>query len=136
MPSVSNEYFIAVHTHYSILVCTVCMVHTESVVYCAVLLKELPERFELVQVSFHKYGDNFFPGTGACGDVGYAKGAGYSVNVPLRDGMDDESYEFIFEPVMKKVLDVRCPSLLPAFASVVLKDLHRFLHAFVKFLDA
>jgi histone deacetylase 1/2 len=64
-----------------------------------------------VQVSFHKYGDNFFPGTGAEGDVGYAKGAGYSVNVPLKEGMDDESYKFIYEPVMKKVLEV-CSGLL------------------------
>jgi hypothetical protein len=61
------------------------------------------------QVSFHKYGDNFFPGTGADGDVGYAKGAGYSVNVPLKEGMDDESYKFIYEPVMKKVMEVRVP---------------------------
>ena len=81
----------------------------------AVLYERLPEGFQTVQVSFHKYGDNFFPGTGACGDIGYAKGAGYSVNVPLRDGMDDESYKFIFEPVMKKVLDVRCALLLAAY---------------------
>lgn len=32
--------------------------------------------------------------------------------------MDDESYKFIFEPVMKKVLDVRS-SALPACVSSV-----------------
>lgn len=53
-------------------------------------------------VSFHKYGD-FFPGTGALGDVGAGAGARYSVNVPLQEGMDDESYRFVFEPIMQKV---------------------------------
>ncbi len=53
-------------------------------------------------VSFHKYGD-FFPGTGALGDIGTGGGAGYSVNVPLQEGMDDESYRYVFEPIMTKV---------------------------------
>ena len=54
------------------------------------------------QVSFHKYGE-FFPGTGALDDVGYGKGKNYTVNVPLKDGMDDDSYKYIYEPVMQKV---------------------------------
>ena len=56
----------------------------------------------VMTVSFHKYGD-FFPGTGALGDVGYQGGRNYSVNVPLQEGMDDESYKFVFEPIMQKV---------------------------------
>lgn len=48
--------------------------------------------------SFHKYG-NFFPGTGHINDIGVGVGRGYSVNVPLTDGIDDESYHFIFKPV-------------------------------------
>jgi histone deacetylase 1/2 len=32
-------------------------------------------------------------------DVGVQKGKYYSVNVPLRDGIDDESYQSTFEPV-------------------------------------
>ena len=54
------------------------------------------------QVSFHKYGD-FFPGTGALADTGHSGGHNYSVNVPLQEGMDDESYCLVFEPVMQKV---------------------------------
>jgi histone deacetylase 1/2 len=53
-------------------------------------------------VSFHKYGD-FFPGTGALADTGHSGGHNYSVNVPLQEGMDDESYCLVFEPVMQKV---------------------------------
>jgi histone deacetylase 1/2 len=56
----------------------------------------------VMTVSFHKYGD-FFPGTGALGDVGHLGGRNYSVNVPLQEGMDDESYRFVFEPIMQKV---------------------------------
>ena len=48
--------------------------------------------------SFHKYGE-FFPGTGDLRDIGYGQGKNYSVNVPLRDGITDESYASIFEPV-------------------------------------
>lgn len=48
--------------------------------------------------SFHKAG-NFFPGTGTRGDIGREKGKGYAVNVPLQDGLSDESFKSIFEPV-------------------------------------
>ena len=56
-----------------------------------------------MQVSFHKYGD-FFPGTGALEDVGHNQGIHYSVNVPLSEGMDDDSYQLVFEPIMGKVM--------------------------------
>jgi len=48
--------------------------------------------------SFHKYGE-FFPGTGTLQDRGRGKGKGYAVNVPLKDGVTDESFRSIFEPV-------------------------------------
>jgi len=66
-------------------------------------------------VSFHKYGD-FFPGTGALADTGHSGGHNYSVNVPLQEGMDDESYCLVFEPVMQKVRwlsPLRLPARLP-----------------------
>lgn len=53
-------------------------------------------------VSFHKYGD-FFPGTGDLRDVGVRSGKYYSVNCPLREGMDDKAYAQIFKPVIQKV---------------------------------
>lgn len=48
--------------------------------------------------SFHKFGD-FFPGTGHVGDLGIGKGNGYAVNVPLKTGINDDSYRSIFQPV-------------------------------------
>ncbi|KAI9261034.1 histone deacetylase RPD3 [Sporodiniella umbellata] len=58
----------------------------------------------VMTVSFHKYGE-FFPGTGELKDVGVQKGKYYSVNVPLRDGIDDDSYQNTFEPVIEKVME-------------------------------
>lgn len=63
----------------------------------------------VMTVSFHKYGE-YFPGTGDLKDVGAEKGKYYAVNFPLRDGIDDESYEMIFKPVMSKVMEMYRPS--------------------------
>lgn len=60
------------------------------------------ETDRVMTVSFHKYGD-FFPGTGALDDIGREGGKYYTVNVPLQEGMDDDSYRFVYEPIMTKV---------------------------------
>ncbi|QSL66380.1 hypothetical protein MERGE_000758 [Pneumocystis wakefieldiae] len=54
--------------------------------------------------SFHKYGE-YFPGTGELRDIGVGKGKYYSVNFPLRDGIDDESYALVFEPVVSACME-------------------------------
>ena len=59
-------------------------------------------------VSFHKFGD-YFPGTGDIRDVGHSKGKYYSLNVPLDDGIDDESYQSLFKPIMGKVMEIFRP---------------------------
>jgi histone deacetylase 1/2 len=48
---------------------------------------------------------DFFPGTGEVRDIGIAKGKNYSVNFPLQDGVDDESYKYVFEKVIGKVME-------------------------------
>ncbi|KAI9359999.1 hypothetical protein DFJ73DRAFT_816261 [Zopfochytrium polystomum] len=58
----------------------------------------------VMTVSFHKYGE-YFPGTGDISDVGYGRGKYYSVNFPLKDGMNDESYESVFCPVIQHVME-------------------------------
>uniref|UniRef100_A0AC35EWG8 Histone deacetylase n=1 Tax=Panagrolaimus sp. PS1159 TaxID=55785 RepID=A0AC35EWG8_9BILA len=63
----------------------------------------------VMTVSFHKHGD-FFPGTGDICDVGVSRGKYYAVNVPLRDGITDEAYKSIFEPVMTRVMETFEPS--------------------------
>jgi hypothetical protein len=32
----------------------------------------------------------------------------YTVNVPLKDGMDDDNYKMLYEPIMAKVLSWTC----------------------------
>lgn len=39
------------------------------------------------------------PGTGDLNDIGIGQGKNYAVNVPLKDGIDDETYRSIFKPV-------------------------------------
>lgn len=63
----------------------------------------------VMTVSFHKYGD-FFPGTGDIRDVGAKAGKYYSVNVPLQEGITDESYETVFKPVIERVMDCFRPT--------------------------
>lgn len=58
----------------------------------------------VMTASFHKYGE-YFPGSGAYLDDGYDKGKNYSINFPLRDGMDDDSYRTIFRPVIGKIME-------------------------------
>ncbi|OMP86286.1 Histone deacetylase RPD3 [Diplodia seriata] len=58
----------------------------------------------VMTASFHKYGE-YFPGTGELRDIGVGNGKHYAVNFPLRDGITDETYKSIFEPVIKAVMD-------------------------------
>ncbi|PKA63897.1 Histone deacetylase 6 [Apostasia shenzhenica] len=62
----------------------------------------------VMTVSFHKYGD-FFPGTGHIKDVGFGSGKYYALNVPLNDGMDDESFRGLFRPLILKVMEIYQP---------------------------
>ena len=66
----------------------------------------------VMTVSFHQFGKNpgqsrtqFFPGTGDISETGAGAGRQYSVNVPLKAGMDDDSYVYIFTTVMQMVME-------------------------------
>jgi len=58
--------------------------------------------------SFHKYGD-FFPGTGEISEIGTKKGYGFSVNFPLKEGINDEEFLRIFKPIIQKIMEVYQP---------------------------
>ncbi|PIO35009.1 hypothetical protein AB205_0006030, partial [Aquarana catesbeiana] len=66
----------------------------------------------VMTVSFHKYGNYFFPGTGDMYEVGAESGRYYCLNVPLRDGIDDQSYRHLFQPVIKQVVDFYQPTCI------------------------
>lgn len=65
----------------------------------------------VMTVSFHKYGD-YFPGTGMLEDVGFGKGKHYAVNVPLKNGINDETYIPLFKSVIRRVIDVYSPGAI------------------------
>lgn len=65
----------------------------------------------VMTVSFHKYGE-FFPGTGELRDIGVGSGKHYSVNFPLRDGINDKAYKSVFEPVIKACMDFYKPEAI------------------------
>lgn len=68
----------------------------------------------VMTVSFHKFGRRknggvFYPGTGRCTEVGTDNAKYYAVNVPLKDGIDDEAYESVFKPIVQRVFEMFKP---------------------------
>lgn len=68
----------------------------------------------VMTVSFHKYDGEFFPGTGSGDEAGIGKGKNFAINVPLRDGIDDESYVALFKLIMQVVIPKFQPSIIVA----------------------
>ncbi|CAG9559417.1 unnamed protein product [Danaus chrysippus] len=66
----------------------------------------------VMTVSFHKYGNYFFPGTGDMYEIGAESGRYFSVNVPLKEGIDDQSYVQIFKPVISNVMEFYRPTAI------------------------
>ncbi|XP_063899874.1 histone deacetylase 3-like [Zophobas morio] len=66
----------------------------------------------VMTVSFHKFGANFFPGTGDLYELGADRGKNYSINVPLKDGIDDHNYLHLFRPVLQTVMSYYRPTAI------------------------
>lgn len=66
----------------------------------------------VMTVSFHKYGNYFFPGTGDMYEIGAESGRYYSVNVPLKEGIDDATYWQVFKPVISNVMEFYQPTAI------------------------
>jgi acetoin utilization deacetylase AcuC-like enzyme len=63
-------------------------------------------------LSFHQYGDNFFPGTGDYTSIGAKNGKNYCLNVPMKKGMDDDCYHDVFKDVTNRVIDHYRPNVI------------------------
>lgn len=66
----------------------------------------------VLTVSFHKYAVDFFPGTGNLSEIGSNLGKHFAINVPLLDGIDDESYISLFKSVMEPTITTYRPSAI------------------------
>ena len=69
----------------------------------------------VLTLSFHKYDKtSFFPGTGPLDDTGPSHpdnpGAHHSLNVPLNDGIDDTSYQWLFEQTVGPCIEIYRPT--------------------------
>ena len=68
--------------------------------------------FRVMTVSFHQFGNNFFPGSGDLKDVGERRGKFYSLNVPLQQGTTDATFHSLFKPIVSKVVEIFNPSAI------------------------
>ncbi len=58
-------------------------------------------RPDVLFISSHHY--PFYPGTGAADEMGEGDGEGYTLNVPLSGGADDDDYKRVFDIFSKKI---------------------------------
>ncbi|XP_074353163.1 histone deacetylase 6-like [Apium graveolens] len=66
----------------------------------------------VMTVSFHKYGEGFFPESGKIEHNGHGEGKHYALNVPLDNGIDDESFQNLFQPIIQKVMEAYQPEVV------------------------
>lgn len=58
----------------------------------------------VMTVSFHQFAPAFFPETGALDSIGQGPGKFFTVNVPLKSGIDSDGYLSVFKAVMERVM--------------------------------
>lgn len=69
---------------------------------------------QVFTLSIHKHEEYFFPGTGSLDEIGLAKGQGYTLNVPLKDGIRNAKYTLVVRHALEKVLAFYRPEIIIA----------------------
>jgi acetoin utilization deacetylase AcuC-like enzyme len=64
----------------------------------------------VLYVSTHQ--SPFYPGTGAADETGADDGSGFSVNVPMEAGCNDDDYALVYRAIVSPVLEQFAPQLL------------------------
>lgn len=80
------------------------------------------ETDRVLTISLHETGEILFPGTGFPEETGKGPGEGFSVNVPLAPGTDDEIFLWALEAVVPPLLKAYAPDLLVSQLGI---DTHR-----------
>ncbi len=62
--------------------------------------------------SIHRFGNGFYPGTGAADETGKGKGLGYTINAPIRFGTTRKDYHDHFTRSLEKAADKIKPELV------------------------
>lgn len=70
----------------------------------------------VLTLSYHKFAEGFFPGTGARESTGPTDpknpGAHHTLNVPIKEGIYDHEYTSLFERITGKVIEVYNPTAI------------------------
>jgi acetoin utilization protein AcuC len=80
--------------------------------HCNGVQEAFYEDDRLLLISFHERGETLYPGTGKETEIGDGKGLGYTVNVPLEAGTDDEIYLEAFREVVPPLISAFEPDML------------------------
>ena len=79
-------------------------------------------RDDVLCISIHESGLSIYPWSGFVEDIGEGPGTGYTVNIPLLQGSDDEVYLHAFESVVPPLVETYRPDVVVA---VIGADTHR-----------
>lgn len=96
---------------------------------------------KVLTISLHEDGHFLFPGTGFVEEIGSGPGRGYSVNVPLYPGTDDETYLWAFDEVVPPLIERYRPDVIvtqlgvDSFASDPLTHLRLTTHGFSQIIE-
>ncbi|KAJ1974034.1 histone deacetylase hos1 [Dimargaris verticillata] len=63
-------------------------------------------------LSFHRYDRGFYPGTGSCEFVGKGRGKHFALNVPLRQGLCDQTFAALFDRVLSQAVQAFRPNCI------------------------
>jgi acetoin utilization protein AcuC len=77
---------------------------------------------QVLTISLHETGETLFPGTGFVEEIGQGRGIGYSVNVPLLPGSDDEIFLWAFDQIVPPLLTAFSPDVVVTQLGI---DTHR-----------
>lgn len=66
----------------------------------------------VLTISIHESGETIYPGTGFETEIGIEKGKGFNVNIPLREGSDDEVHSYAFEAVVPPIVEKFKPDIV------------------------
>jgi acetoin utilization protein AcuC len=66
----------------------------------------------VLTISYHETGETLFPQTGFPAETGEGPGLGYSVNVPLFAGTDDDVYLWAFNEIVPPVIEAFRPDII------------------------
>lgn len=67
---------------------------------------------QVLTISIHQHGHTLFPGTGFPEEMGQGPGHGFTVNIPLAPGTDDDLYLWVFKETVPPLVHAFDPDVL------------------------